>query len=313
MFEPSTLLAAPRIKVEALLAPIAGTRFQPTGFPDLGAATYRGPDGRDLMLVESAQSMANRLEGTLWGDGDSAPHGAVEGLPYVAIADAEGRFLTSSRIEPHRLASAYVKKADFDGTDGTSLIKERLGLQDKVPLDHGRLHRAVFDLDPLALIHGVFFADKGWVGQPKIARVSTAFVEAEDVEPAFSGGVKRDHVSNSGKDSGGSTEGFGNVPFARTEYVAQRIVASFVIDVSQIQRYRLEDRERALLLAVSLLEVRLLLDAGLRLRTACDLEVLEVRGERPEGFELPSTQELMDAVASRQGGRQEPLVGVFSG
>jgi CRISPR-associated protein Csb1 len=50
----------PRLLLKAALKPIQGTRFQPTGFPDLGAATYDGPDGRKMILVESAQSMANR-------------------------------------------------------------------------------------------------------------------------------------------------------------------------------------------------------------------------------------------------------------
>ena len=33
----------PRLLLKAALQPIQGTRFQPTGFPDLGAATYDGP------------------------------------------------------------------------------------------------------------------------------------------------------------------------------------------------------------------------------------------------------------------------------
>ena len=45
------------------LAPVAGSRFQPTGFPDLGAATFDrpGPNGDWVksLLVESAQSIAN--------------------------------------------------------------------------------------------------------------------------------------------------------------------------------------------------------------------------------------------------------------
>jgi hypothetical protein len=32
----------PRLLLKAALKPIQGTRFQPTGFPDLGAATYDG-------------------------------------------------------------------------------------------------------------------------------------------------------------------------------------------------------------------------------------------------------------------------------
>mgnify|MGYP001555964026 FL=1 len=58
----TALKDAPRLLVEAKLKPLQGTRFQPTGFPNLGAATYQGPGGVDMLLVESAQSMANRLE-----------------------------------------------------------------------------------------------------------------------------------------------------------------------------------------------------------------------------------------------------------
>ncbi|MDY6811520.1 MAG: type I-U CRISPR-associated protein Cas7, partial [Actinomycetota bacterium] len=40
-----------------VLEPVVGSRFQPTGFPDLGAATYDGPGGSDRLLVESVQSL----------------------------------------------------------------------------------------------------------------------------------------------------------------------------------------------------------------------------------------------------------------
>lgn len=64
------LATAPRLLVEAKLKPLQGTRFQPTGFPNLGAATYDGPDGSRMLLVESAQSMANRLEAVCWDSVD---------------------------------------------------------------------------------------------------------------------------------------------------------------------------------------------------------------------------------------------------
>ena len=45
----------PRLLMEAALAPIQGTRFQPTGFPDLGAAVYDAPDANggytEMILV----------------------------------------------------------------------------------------------------------------------------------------------------------------------------------------------------------------------------------------------------------------------
>ena len=51
------------------LTPVLGSRFQPTGFPDLGPATFQKPtkDGWvEALHVESPQSMANRLELTTW-------------------------------------------------------------------------------------------------------------------------------------------------------------------------------------------------------------------------------------------------------
>ncbi len=51
-----------RILMEVDLKPVQGSRFQPTGFPDLGVASYELADGTSMLLVESAQSMGNRLE-----------------------------------------------------------------------------------------------------------------------------------------------------------------------------------------------------------------------------------------------------------
>ena len=63
----------PRLLIESQLKPAQGSRFQPTGFPDLGAATFQGFDDKggsiDCLLVESAQSMANRLEEICWNEG----------------------------------------------------------------------------------------------------------------------------------------------------------------------------------------------------------------------------------------------------
>src|SRR5690349_16955789 len=81
---------APRLLLEAELKPASGTRFQPTGFADLGAAEYKLPvSGTRMLLVESAQSVANRLEKTcLDGEGPGLDP-ALAGLPYVA-AELEG-------------------------------------------------------------------------------------------------------------------------------------------------------------------------------------------------------------------------------
>lgn len=269
------------LKVE--LRPLVGSRFQPTGFPDLGAAEFESADGRAL-LVESAQSMANRLEAQTWDDARADQVEALESLPYVKIVDGSGAFLSSSRLEAHRLASAYVMLGTVDGVKGEEWMRDRLGLQAGRPLDYRAVARACFALDPVSLVHGVFFARKAWPWQPKIARAVTSFIEAYDVRPAVSGGVKRDIVVNEAKD-GATAEGYGTVPHHRVEYTASRVTAFFAIDHTQLRSYGLSDAGTALLQALIDFEIGSLLDGGLRLRTACDFEVVAVLGERPDTAE----------------------------
>ncbi|WP_432898446.1 type I-G CRISPR-associated RAMP protein Csb1/Cas7g [Micromonospora matsumotoense] len=272
-----------RTVLKATLQPVIGSRFQPTGFPDLGAAEFDSAQGRAL-LVESTQSMANRLESTTWDEANADQRGDLAGLPYVRVVDAEGTFLSSSRLEAHRLASAYVMNGEVDGVKGEQWMRDRLGLTAGRPLDHRAVARACFALDPVALIHGVFFARKGWPWQPRIARAVTSFIEAYDVRPAVSGGVKRDVVINEAKD-GATAEGYGTVPHHRIEYTAGQITAYFSIDHAQLRSYGLSESGTALLHALIDFEIGTLLDGGLRLRTACDLDVVEIDGERPDTTE----------------------------
>jgi CRISPR-associated protein Csb1 len=266
--------------LEVDLIPVAGRRFQPTGFPDLGAAEFDSADGSKALLVESAQSMANRLEATTWDEARAEPAEAVAALPYVRIVDPDGVFLSSSRLEAHRLASAYVMKGKVNNEDGIKWMLGRLGLTAGRPLDHRAVARACFALDPVSLVHGVFFARKEWPWQPKIARAVTSFVEAYDVIPAVSGGVKRDSVNNEGKDRA-TSEGYGMVPYHRVEYTARVITAYFSVDREQFRSYGLSEPATALLEALADFEIGALLERGLRFRTACDLDVQAVRGEQP--------------------------------
>lgn len=267
------------------LRAVPSDRFQPTGFPDLGAAKFEKPVGDsewvDAILVESAQSMANRFEAVGWGEARQEPVPTLKGLPWMAvIADDDGRYLTSSRTEAHRLASAFVKESEnADGKDMVTGLGDLLELSDDTPLSASHIAGAVFALDPLCLIHGVFFADKKWPGQPKVARALTGFIEAVDVREAYSGGVKRDDVRHSlGDEGGGTAEGYGHVPYHRTEYTARSITMYVSIDVGQIEAYGLSSEATDLLLAVARWEVRSLLDHGLRLRTACEFEPLDGDG-----------------------------------
>src|SRR5450759_1446 len=96
-----------REHLDVHLQPLAGARFQPTGFPDVGPALFQRPVGedglQDCLLLESAQSMANHLEATSWDKGLQTPVPAFAGLPYVRVVGADGGYLTSSRTEAHRL------------------------------------------------------------------------------------------------------------------------------------------------------------------------------------------------------------------
>src|SRR6056297_1368407 len=96
------LQQSPRLLIEAELQPIQGTRFQPTGFPDLGAAVYEGPDGTSMLLVESAQSMANRLEAVCWDRQADDWVNPLKGLPVIKVLDQQGQPLTNSVLEAHR-------------------------------------------------------------------------------------------------------------------------------------------------------------------------------------------------------------------
>jgi len=278
----------PRLLMEADLQPIQGTRFQPTGFPDLGAAEYPAPDGEGrMLLVESAQSMANRLEAVCW---DTATEDWVEplqGLPYVRVLDKDGNTLTTSVLEAHRLNSPYI----LEGKDDTVLkmLKAELAGMEQGRVDIRKLAETLVRLDANAALHGVFLAKKDLAGgRLRLPRAISAFIEAADAKVAPSGGVKVDAV-----DPGGDTsKGFGNVPYARDEYVAPRITAYFNVDLSQIRAFGLGANAERLLVTLALYKIQAFLERGLRLRTACDLECEALRVTRPDGFEAPSLREL---------------------
>jgi CRISPR-associated protein Csb1 len=273
-----TTTTASRAVLEVELSPIAGSLFQPTGFPDLGAAEF----GDNRLLVESAQSMANWLESTTWDTGANDQVSELAGVPYVRITDKDGRFLSSSRLEAHRLASAYIMQGTVGDMNGEAWLGEQFGLIKGRPLDYRAIARVCFRLDPLSLVHGAFFARKGWPWQPKIARAVTSFIEASGVRAAPSGGVKRDVVVNEAKE-GATAEGYGTVPHHRVEYTADKITAYFTVDNAQFRSYGLSGSATELLMALADFEIATLLDRGLRLRTRCDLVASAItRGERPD-------------------------------
>ena len=306
----SNLSGQPRLLTEATLKPVQGTRFQPTGFPNLGHAAYGDPDGAgQVVLVESAQSMANRLEAVCWDEVADDWVAPLSGLPLVKVVDAENEPLTNSVLEAHRLNSPYI----LEGKDQTvaNILKERLADMKEGRVNLGELARVLLEFDTNALLHGVFLAKKTLAGgRLRLSRALSAFIEAVDARVSTSGGVKNDSVNPSGDTS----KGFGNVPFARDEWTSKEITAYFNLDLRQIRSFGLGEEVEKLLIAFALFKIQKFLAEGLRLRTACDLDLVGHRVTRPETFALPSLDALCDELpqlieaVAQQGGFHEPRV-----
>ena len=284
-----------RLLFSVELRPIQGDRFQPTGFPSLGAATYQTSEGSKL-LVESAQSMANRLETTCWDFAANRPIAALDGISHVTVMRKK-KFLTDTMLEAHRLNSPYLLE-NKDDTSFFDKLKADLGGLDKGPIDRKVFAEVLLRYDVGSLLHGVFLAKKDLAGgRLRVARVLSAFIEASGARVAPSGGVKNDHVNPSGS----TKDGFGNVPFARDEFTAQSIVLHVNIDLAQVRGYGLGKPVESLLALLAMHRVRKLLDGDLRLRTACDF-VLATEGvihsTRPDKFALPELGELEAALKS---------------
>jgi len=302
--ELSALETSPRLLFEIPLKPIQGQRFQPTGFPGLGAATFQTERGT-CVLVESAQSMANRLETTIWDEAAQDLKPLAKGLSHVTVTRT-GKFLTDTVLESHRINSPYLLEGSDKGFFNT--LKEELGGLDAGPIDRRLLAEKLLKYDVGSLLHGVFLAKKELAGgRLRIARALSAFIEADGVRVAASGGVKNDHVNPQGE----TKSGFGNVPFARDEFTADQITLYVNLDLGQIRGYGLGAKVERLLILLALYKVRALVDGSLRLRTACDLEIdsrktgSPIRARRPEGFELLTAKvlerELAEAIEACKG------------
>jgi CRISPR-associated protein Csb1 len=302
-----SLTNEPRLLMEVDLKPLQGHRFQPTGFPDLGPARYTAPDGVEMLLVESAQSVANRMELACWDEPAKSLIKELDGLPYVRVLDDKGAMMTSSILESHRLNSPYI----LEGKDKSvaDMLKRELAEFEIGAVDLRKLAASLLKYDANALLHGVFLAKKELAGgRLRLKRVLSGFVEASDVSPAENGGVKNDHVNPSGDTS----KGFGNVPYHRTEFTAKSITAYFNLDLALLRSYGFPEDAHRLLVALALFKIRRFLSTGLRLRTACDLEpIADLEVTRPRnGFTIPSEAALLDECKSLIGRCKE--AGLFA-
>lgn len=303
---------SPRLLIEADLVPVQGSRFQPTGFPDLGAAIYRGPSGTEMVLVESVQSMANRLEKTVWDDQSHELVPPLKGLPYVKVFDGHGQYVTSSIEEAHRLNSPYVMDAETEtGDTFLDVLKKQFDV-DALGLPSGsKLASGLVRHDMNALLHGVFFARTDlFGGRLRLSRMLSAFVEAEGASVVMSGGVKLDHIDPSGD----AKSGRGHVPFARQEFSAEKITAYFNLDLAELRGFSLSPAVNDLIISLGLYKIQALLQHGMRFRTACDFQVVATRVTQPEEFEMPSLTTLEEVLeeligqAANEGSFANPAV-----
>ncbi len=287
-----------RLLLEADLKPLQGHRFQPTGFPDLGPALYTAPDGKKMLLVESPQSVANRMEMACWDSARQDLIAGLDGLPYVRILDDSGRSVSNSLLDAHRINSEYIMKKSVriirdNGTPKPTNLtfneefSAEIGYQKDGQVDWKRFRDALLRYDANSLIHGCFLEEIG--GRLRVTRALSGFVEASGVGVAESGGVKNNIVQPDLKG------GEGNVPYHRTEFTAERIVAYFNLDLALLRSYGLPAEVEKLLITLALFKIRRFLSAGLRLRTACDLELSGegLRVTRPQGLAMPSEESLL--------------------
>lgn len=329
-----------RILVEAeLKVPgFGGGRFQPTSFPDLGAALYRGADGKQWLLVESPQSMANRLERVCWLDGDGETdrvgryNDACHGIPYVLAVDSDSRPLTASPLEAHRLASPYLweaymqtEKEDKD-TFGEMLAK-KFTLSENRLVPWKMVATGLIKIDPGCLLHGIWFNAAEFAGgKVRLTRALSGYIEASDPASANFGFQKRDAVSDrTDKDAGQTAaEGFGSVIGPKQHFTSRQIKACFQIDLDRLRSYGLRAESVRALAAWAIYKTRRVLADGRDgvggLRTECKFACSAIEaiaydsetGQKKEEFTLPELG--ADLVAEFKGlkylkqteGREEP-------
>lgn len=271
-----------RIYITADLA--ADDLIQPVGFKDIGnVAPYRMGDHKEL-LIDTEAAMANWLEAPLMCEPDEVTLVTpLKGLPHVQAIIKENnqeRILTTSLLEAHRIASYYLFGYKQKGSVGITEFGKELQakLQGKAayPGYFQELVKAIFQVDPNSLVHGVFFPHLQGV-KNRIPRTLSVRVRGINPEAVSLGGVKLERVTASGGDA---KKGASQVPYFRKLFAVERVEFRAAIDVHQIRQFGfgegtqavgLSEPQKTLILALCLWKIRKFLTLPYRPRTACDL------------------------------------------
>ncbi|MGC8874677.1 MAG: type I-G CRISPR-associated RAMP protein Csb1/Cas7g [Chloroflexia bacterium] len=249
-----------RVLITAKLELTNGRFLQPTGFPDIGPCIYRDKDGRRWCLVESEQSMANRLEAVcmkdpgVWVDD-------LKGLPVIAVRDPKGHLLATNLTEAHRIASSHVLEGKLGTRFLGEIVRDKVGVSHNDgswPIDRRRnLEGLMFALDPAALLHGFQFVDKkffgGFVGLRQV-RLIHGRLEAElsEAEPeVYYQMVKVDQIQNDPEKETNKGQSIA----AKSRIVPKDIIAAFEIDVLGLKSLALRDDWKKFLLGLALWKI----------------------------------------------------------
>ena len=290
-----------QVRIEVELEPVH-TRFQPTGFPHIGPVEFLSFDKDntiDTLLIESEQSMANRMEEFCLDESGKNFVNVLDGLPMINVIQDDGVFVTNSIQESNRIGSSYILKEDDKTISNKikNLHKDEPFINNTI--GNKKFAKFVFQHDPNTIIHGTFIANSELnKGRYSIERSLSSCIEAKNCKRVTFGGVRIDHVDPTKGDRGGSHEGYGNIIYNKTEYTAELITLSFDIDLNLIRSYDLGDNANKLLYIFMLWKIQKFLDNGLRLRTACNLDVVSINATRPIDFKLPTLNELDIAITS---------------
>ena len=277
--------------------------IQPVGFKDIGnVAPYRMGKHKEL-LIDTEAAMANWLEAPLMCEPDEVTLvSSLKGLPHVQAIIKENnqeRILTTSLLEAHRIASYYL----FGYKQKGSVIPTKFGKELQIKLQgkaaypgyFQELAKAIFQVDPNSLVHGVFFPHLQGV-KNRIPRTLSVRVRGINPEAVSLGGVKLERVTASGGDS---KKGASQVPYFRKLFAVERVEFRAAIDVHQIRQFGfgegtqavgLSESQKTLILALCLWKIRKFLTLPYRPRTACDLMPNEQLSANWSDF--PSLQEL---------------------
>ena len=305
----------------ATLEPIAGDRFQPAGFPEIGHVIYKAPrkDGstENVCIVDSAASMANHLETVCQrGAHDLDLVDDLSGMPYIRCVTGDlvdGKLPSDKRetsvtslTEGHRIASSYFLEGaalKSDGAKGDGKFEGELITKFGIVLPgSSKAHppaekwwdvfKTIFEVDPNSLVHGVLFTK--W--QIKIPRALTAHLEAFGAGRVDRSGVKFDRL---GKTTSGQPI------FAVDDATAESIRATFVLDISLIRSFGrvkgeatlgLSEKQQEFLVALALWKIQKLLASPFRFRSGCHLRCAALKSYDQEvEIEVNIAQAIKDA------------------